>query len=171
MTACNDGPSRPDAKEYPDNGGVIFDGDPRITQMSGIHADAGQRVAFGATLVTNTTADVATLKNATLSGDVSTDDAEIVNMFVHDPQDGQGGQLGAAPWPYQDFPTIVEPLAGHTLEKGEKLAVLFVIDVKKTGAWTWPITRVVYEQDGTTFETSVTFGFQVCPTATETCER
>jgi hypothetical protein len=151
------------------SGPVAFVDDPQLTQTSGILADAGDVVVFGATYVQNTGDAPATLLAAELDGDVPDDSAEVVEVRALDPAEQDGELIGAGPWPFEDYAKVSEPLDGYRLPAGAEAELLLVVKVHRTGTWHWPRTRVTYRSDGESFEDSTTFGFRVCPASAGEC--
>jgi hypothetical protein len=192
LVACTSSEGAPERSggAVDDDGPVTFVGDSQAISTAGIHADAGQRVVFGATVVQNDADTEATLLDASLvdaSGRaVSTphrtpaDSARtreraptgvrLVQTRVKDLGTAPGETVGAAIWPFEDYGVQSTALPGFRMKPGTDAELLFVMKVDETGTWHWPTTRLRYEVDGSQYETSTSFGFIVCPRAVDSCD-
>jgi hypothetical protein len=132
-------------------------------QTAGLHANAGEKVVFGATTIRNHGDVPATLTaGALVEGESATEGASVSTVRVVDT--GAGGDLvGAAQWPFEDYHERSVPLAGYELEPGAEAELLFIVDVARTGQWYWPTTSVQYDSGSGSYRDQANLGFAVCP--------
>ena len=89
----------------PDDGPVQF-GEADATQGLGLLARGGSKVVFGATYVVNTGDKPATLRAASLEGDVPEDAARVVEVRALNPAEHDGELFEATtPWSFMVCPT------------------------------------------------------------------
>ena len=131
------------------DGPVTFDADPRTASTAYVHADAGERVVFGATTIRNDGDTAATLTAGSLGGaGTVADGAAVSTVRVVDLSAGPRDLVGAAVWPFEDYRRRSVPLQGFSLQPGTEAELLFVVTVDRTGQWYWPTTSVRYEAGG-----------------------
>jgi hypothetical protein len=155
---------------WSDDGPVEFEGEGPSRSTAGIHADAGDRVVFGATMIRNTGDRTATLTAGDLTGDGSmAGGARIVEVRARDLASGSD-LVGAAYWPFEDYEDRSVALNGFRLEAGAEAELLFVVQVEKTGQWYWPETAVRYDSEGQSYQEVLNVGFHICPRDDDVCK-
>ena len=150
-------------------GPVAFLSGEGLTQLAGVHADAGTTVVFGAASIQNNGDVGATLESASLVGAVPTEDADVVEVRVRDVSGVGGLAVGAATWPFENLSRRSSPLINYVVQPGEEAELLFIVRVHTTGQWDWPATQLTYSANGETHEISTSLGFEVCPTDVNWC--
>ena len=173
LTACDERSGTDPVASAPTNGPVIFQG-AKIVQRAGMETDAGRQVLFGALVVENQGDEPATLQSAQLVGEVDSSAASVEEVRVRDLGEAPGGGdiVGATKWPnpeYEELWRTSVPIDDAELEPGHAAALMFIIEVNKTGDWYWPKSSLDYDVAGEQFSALTNFGFQVCPPAPAEC--
>ncbi|MGI8530283.1 MAG: hypothetical protein ACR2KO_12490 [Geodermatophilaceae bacterium] len=111
-------------------------------------ATIGQQVVFGSTVLTNGTAEDATLLAARLVPTGATGGADPVAVFAVNTLDSP--MVAAGVWGTDvDYPeTILHPVGGYRLTPNSSVQLLVLIDVKDTGRWEFAGLEVTYTHSG-----------------------
>jgi hypothetical protein len=134
-----------------------------MSGLSGIHVDAPARVVFGAATIRNNGPATVVLETASLKGDARASDAELVEVRALDVSDSHE-LVGAATWPYDDFHSRSRVVDGFALAPNVEAELLFIVDVYRTGRWSWTVPTVSYAVDGRRGVATSVQRFEICPT-------
>lgn len=141
--------------------------------VSGIHASAGQRVAFGYNIMeNNSNAPIENISATLIPVGTPSLPVQIRQILVTELDTHRLSFLGIGPWPSEDIPLeYTRDLQSYVLNPdGKAVEIIFVLDVEGGGRAFWSRTQISYDHRGERYVKTVENGLAICAPPSLKCE-